>query len=279
MARDFLFDQLSARAEAIGRELARAGAAPDQEAVHDLRVSIRRMLEALRSVGGLLRSRMVKKLRKQLKPVMKSAGKTRNIDIAIALCADSTRNAGPALEALRSARAKAARRLLRDLAELASETISVPTRRQKASGLDAADLAASILPAMAARYWKAGEKAARVESDWEELHRFRLATKHLRYTVELFAPVYAQRGVAARLNTLRAIQGHLGRINDCESARRFPAIRTLPPLDAWIEQKQRAEQGRFLEAWARKALGGSAAPRWIQYFAKPLARRGPVLVK
>lgn len=277
---DFVFDQLSARADAVRQELTRVRAAPDENAVHDLRVTIRRLFEAVRSLEEYVRPRAARQVRKRLRRVMKAAGLTRNLDIALAL-AEKARLPLTETEvrpSLQRERAAAAQSLIELLMLLPPEDVTAPCRLQ--TGRPSAPvLAASILPPMVDRYWKAGEEAVLRHSDWAGLHRFRLATKHLRYTVELFSPVYGARGVAARLAVLRRMQGHLGRINDCESARGLEAVRAHAPLSAWLERLQHDERDRFLEAWAQEAREGAAAQLWLRYFARPLAREGHVLLK
>lgn len=55
------------------------------EAVHKMRVSIRRLQQALRLFKQYFRKRGVERLKKQLKEIMTAAGELRNHDIAIAL--------------------------------------------------------------------------------------------------------------------------------------------------------------------------------------------------
>jgi len=43
---------------------------------------------------------------------------------------------------------------------------------------------------MAEEYFSCGEEATRDKASAEKLHRFRIAAKNLRYTVDLFAPLY-----------------------------------------------------------------------------------------
>ena len=62
-----------------------AAQSPGAEAVHKMRVSIRRLQQALRLFSQFLRKRGVDRVRKQLKAIMTAAGELRNHDIAIAL--------------------------------------------------------------------------------------------------------------------------------------------------------------------------------------------------
>ena len=45
------------------------------------------------------------------------------------------------------------------------------------------------LPAMALAFFFAGRKAMKPDRTWNQMHKFRLAAKEFRYTLELFRPV------------------------------------------------------------------------------------------
>ena len=73
--------------------LQHAGAEPDEEAVHKLRVSIRRFQQALRLFGQYLKPAGVEKIKTRLRGIMRIAGELRNLDIAVALTKDAGGNA------------------------------------------------------------------------------------------------------------------------------------------------------------------------------------------
>jgi CHAD domain-containing protein len=87
--REFVKDQIRRLLERLESEVGNAVRTGDEDAVHDLRVSIRRLNEALRTFSQLLPKRGVKKTRKRLKKVMRLAGEARNRDIAMALYAQA----------------------------------------------------------------------------------------------------------------------------------------------------------------------------------------------
>ena len=70
------------------------------------------------------------------------------------------------------------------------------------------------LPRMATEYFDAGRIALAPGKTWEEMHKFRLATKRFRYMLEIFRPAYGP-ALDARIASLRDIQTLLGDINDC----------------------------------------------------------------
>lgn len=63
----------------------------DAEAVHRLRVSIRRCQQALRLFGEFFPEAGVQKIREHLRDVMKAAGELRNLDVATELLEQETR--------------------------------------------------------------------------------------------------------------------------------------------------------------------------------------------
>jgi CHAD domain-containing protein len=65
--------------------ICRASESPDEEAVHKMRVSIRRLQQALRLFPQFLRKGAVKSIRRELKRIMEPAGELRNCDIALGL--------------------------------------------------------------------------------------------------------------------------------------------------------------------------------------------------
>ena len=61
----------------------RAAKSCDEEAVHDLRVSIRRLNRCLRVFSQFYADGSVKKIRRRLKTLMEAAGSVRDMDIAM----------------------------------------------------------------------------------------------------------------------------------------------------------------------------------------------------
>jgi CHAD domain-containing protein len=66
-------------------EVRHANTHPDEDTVHDLRVSIRRLRECLRTFEELYPPAARKEIRKELKELMKTAERVRSADIAVNL--------------------------------------------------------------------------------------------------------------------------------------------------------------------------------------------------
>ncbi|MEZ5401755.1 MAG: CHAD domain-containing protein [Bryobacteraceae bacterium] len=81
----FAAAQVETRIERVRVEMARAMADPSAGPVHDLRVSIRRLQQALRLFGGIWNPARSAELRARLRPVIAAAGEVRNRDIALDL--------------------------------------------------------------------------------------------------------------------------------------------------------------------------------------------------
>jgi CHAD domain-containing protein len=105
----------------------------------------------------------------------------------------------------------------------------------------------------------------------KELHAMRIAAKHLRYTLEIFSPVYESE-LKLHLKAMRQIQEILGEIHDCDVWMLYlpkfkererqrtlqffgyerPFRRLLPGLDAYFSDRSAAREktyAEFLEKW------------------------------
>jgi len=85
--RQFANERVGALLDQTAFQLANLVRTGDEEAVHKLRVSIRRLQQALRLFGQYFDEANVRKLRKQLRELMRAAAEVRNRDVAGALLA------------------------------------------------------------------------------------------------------------------------------------------------------------------------------------------------
>ena len=107
---------LDSAVQAIGR----AAESPDPEAVHKMRVAIRRLQQALLVFRDFLRKKGVKRIRREVKAIMKPAGELRNYDIALGLLKKSGQDA-PEIRARRLAARQILLQVLAEKAEPRSE--------------------------------------------------------------------------------------------------------------------------------------------------------------
>ena len=76
-----------------------------------------------------------------------------------------------------------------------------------------AENAAKQLPKLAESYFAEVRKVLAEDPKPADLHQLRLASKHFRYSLELFRPCYAE-GLEERIESLKSVQDLLGECND-----------------------------------------------------------------
>ena len=134
---------------------------------------------------------------------------------------------------------------------------------------DATANARRELPRLAAEYFARVRRVLEKEPSPEKLHRLRLATKRLRYTLELFRPCYGP-GLETRLAALRDIQQSLGEVNDC-----IATARMLPksaPARAWLDRRTSAKAEEFRKRWAQEFGAPGQESRWTAYLSRNVRR-------
>jgi CHAD domain-containing protein len=129
------------------------------------------------------------------------------------------------------------------------------------------------LPPLALAYIEEGRKLAHGPVPDEALHRFRLRTKRLRYTLEFFRACYGP-GLERRLEMLRQIQDLLGDINDCAVTREV-AVRKLPArsaerqaVDGFVRRRAQQKIAQFRRYWQTVVDLPGEDRRWRNYLAR-----------
>lgn len=123
-------------------------------------------------------------------------------------------------------------------------------------------------------YLDTGQDAFSTKRSWTELHEFRIQTKRIRYTLELFEDYYGP-AYEGLLERLRKMQNHLGDVNDLIAARQL--LKKAAGTDEIREQlKGRAERklAQTRTYW-RKEFSDEAAARWTRYL-RTQARPKPI---
>lgn len=247
------------RADRFRACLARATRHPGEKEIHDLRVSIRRLLSFL----SVARTFPGKKSRSagtvnRLKGILSPLGRLRDAQVKILwlrkIAPDGDEPAYLyALSVLGDAIAweGKARKLLRGvdrkrLSSSVEEVLPPPLPR-------------SAMRAKALRMLREHERkieslaaGARIEENVEGLHRMRLAFKKYRYSVEVLAPLFP--GVTAKtLERLHAFQTSLGNLHDLDVLReeaehfrrRILEIETESVLESRIREIRHREYARL----------------------------------
>jgi CHAD domain-containing protein len=248
---------------------------PRAGAIHDLRVAIRRFSQVLSACNTCFPRRPVRKMRRRLKLIMTLAGEVRDSDVALQLIAAA--GAIPLEAKLHARRKAAAKSLLASLKHwTARKSVSkwrsalesgIPPRELRQSKAEA--FAHRELPRLAARFFREGARAATPEASAGERHRFRLAAKKFRYTLELFAEFYSP-AAAHWIAQVKELQSLLGAINDCRAVRDL--VDTLggnPKIEASLKKRQRRKSLEFRRAWTARFGAADTARQWIERLSHP----------
>jgi CHAD domain-containing protein len=198
---------LAVRLQAVLAWLPKAAQFPeaDIEHVHQLRVSTRKAAAALKLFRDLLPKKRTRRLKAMLKAIRNAAGDARDLDVLIArLDARAKRKPSlmPLVEHLRARREAAQPALL--------EVWPEPDLHDAAI--------AWLAPIVKAWLSKAPPQDRRVSV--ERLHRFRIATKQLRYALDLMAAAWPADDLAKVMKPVRSLQERLGNLNDHDTALR-----------------------------------------------------------
>ena len=136
-----------------------------------------------------------------------------------------------------------------------------------------------VLPRLVRQYFKSGRKLGEQTAP-RVMHAFRLKTKHLRYTLEAFTPLYGA-ALRPRIDALRQIQNALGESNDCEVL--MARMGGQLPQKARTEIVQRAQDSRneFFRYWREEFDANGEDKKWERYLkrAMPVAANKGVAKK
>lgn len=204
----------------------------DAAALHQARVSVRRLRAAMSLFGSAIRDSRFAELREELRWFTSSLGDARDLDVFLKGYGGelSKRDRGKLLaarkEAYRTANAaidsNRFRLLLLNLLEW-SETGDWRSKRKAR---------ASVKPFAVRRldrlWTKWSEGGAQLTSlDEEQRHRFRIRVKKMRYAVEFLGSLFDEQKVRDFTKALEAMQESLGDLNDQSMARQLVADLSL----------------------------------------------------
>lgn len=239
----------------------------DPKLLHGWRVSLRRITATLRDVARFADDDL-DDVRCYLRECREATGQTRDLDILVSetLPAFVEKEAAhaSAIEPLRKALAERRLQAQRQaVIALKQHHLGVPSRawRHWAQSLEpptdgmVRKLAAA---AIQRRYDELKKRAAKLDGGQKRLHRFRTATKKLRYTIELYQPAFGKQATAQWLKQLADLQGHLGLAHDRLMARTLvldaaagSEADTLKPLRRWAKRTAYDAAKKALQSMAR----------------------------
>jgi CHAD domain-containing protein len=252
-------------------------AARSVEGLHQLRVALRRLEVVLKAFGEEFQQDWLSDLRSRAKILSSRLGPARDLDVFLTelLDAPAEGNENEAFLNLRARMEEMRDRAWKeagdcvagadfalfteDIAGLAHSRLPL-TRDTKLSRV-----AKRLLDRQQARALKRGKKAR--DGGEANLHGLRIALKKLRYTAEFLAPLYPRRKVKHYVRELRALQEHLGAINDIAHVRA-----TIAKLLRETEAKRPAPGERYaaglVAGWYRARrphIAKQALKRWKKF--------------
>ena len=127
----FAHDQAATLLDRLVYQINHAAKTGDPEAIHDLRISIRRFTQCLRAFDGFYHRRAAKKIRKRLSGILDIAAEIRNRDIALELIGKSKIPVGkPFLARIAQERKQANRVLLAEIKRWSRRNFSKKWRQR-----------------------------------------------------------------------------------------------------------------------------------------------------
>ncbi len=122
------------------------------------------------------------------------------------------------------------------------------------------------LPRMMSEYFAEVREALADKRSPAALHQVRLASKKVRYTLELFRPCYGAAGFDARLKALKDVQTSLGDVNDAVATWRLLA-KVMPhsprrqALREYLKKRAAEKAEEFRAHWTEK-FDAAGQERW-----------------
>jgi triphosphatase len=267
--RKLLRSQTAARLKKLDREVRNVARRPDDaDSIHDLRVSIRRLKQELEVFAEWFEAEHVKTIRRNLRKLMNRCAAVRNCDVAVEVLRAAAWQGPKLLAGLKKERRDAAGKLARKLEQWRSAGRVREWGRhlrvsRAASKETAAEAAQRLLPAMTEELFRAGRGAAQPNSTRLRMHRLRLKAKEVRYTLELFEPVFRDpalgNGTKTIMEALKGLQEKLGAINDCATT--LEMIRRDRGAAASVRRLAGEREAEFRAYW-KEHFGPREKVRW-----------------
>ena len=232
----FGMEALRERLPALTKEIAGARVADDLEYVHRMRVASRRVRNALALFGDDLPKKHADTWRVEMRRITRTLGAARDTDVQIAWVSQFLAQLPAGAQCigverlllrLRQQRARLQAKIVKTLDRLEdkrvvddmNETLHELIVHARVYEIESmpADLYERAGQAISLRLEEFLAYEAFVEHPEHimELHQMRIAAKHLRYTLEVFEPLY-NRALRKPLKVTREIQDLLGEVHDCD---------------------------------------------------------------
>jgi len=264
----------------------------DIEYIHRMRVATRRLRTALEVFADCLPAKKISNWQGHIRSLTRALGEARDTDVQLDLLLaletsveDKTFRPGLRRLALRlgQRRQKLQVKVLKALDDLEASTVLEQIEDRLTLSKDASESVEAGVPLLFQRSYDnisrrldemfSFEVYVQLPEYKKELHMMRIAAKRLRYTLEIFAPLYSDK-LKRYLQACRQTQQLLGEIHDCdvwiETLPQFaeeehqrilkfygnarPFNRINPGLAFFIKNRQEERQNKyqaFLKDWRR----------------------------
>lgn len=135
--------------------------------------------------------------------------------------------------------------------------------------------AARVLPKMMSEYFSDVRKALAAKPSPARLHKIRLASKKIRYSLELFEECYGAE-FKERMEALKDVQTALGDVNDAVSVQRIlngamPQSARRKALRSYLKMRAAEKAEEFRVHWMERFDAGGEERRWVQFLKHPRA--------
>lgn len=204
----------------------------DVDAIHDMRVAIRRLRTALRDLDGVVDERPLKGIKNDLKNIADMLGTIRDQDVAIIALEEFVGDAekesvGAGVEEMiasfKGKRKRAHSKLEKDLGSISIDKLRDRFSKRIADSVSQPELfdtpklrdVAKVVIQMRLQKFRQMGDAIRQPLDAKKLHELRIAAKRLRYSIELFAGLCGDE-ISGFAPELAKLQSFLGDIHDCD---------------------------------------------------------------
>jgi CHAD domain-containing protein len=230
-----------------------------KEAVHDLRVATRRLLNILEILETIFLAMKGRKLRRELKKQLDSLDELMDTQVQIAYLVDEMEGVEGVPAFLRYLYRREAK-LLKDVEHLVrSISIAVQKRRLDSirltvkAKLQVPEVRARLIAAVDSSYANVLHRYSKIDpKDTETIHRTRIAFKSFRYAVEVVYPLLVRYPVDL-LKAMNDYQGLMGDIQDIEVllemlkafGKKHPGVDVSPCL-AFVNERHRLQVETFL---------------------------------
>lgn len=241
----------------------------EPKALHAWRVSLRRITATLDQVAAALPGEQPDGVLAQLKHFRNATGNARDLDILLdetlpaflAHGGHGDRLDGELLHALNARREQGHQAAVEGLkkARLTTATHHFHAWAETHHNVADDELRTAAAAVIDTRFRQLRKRAARMHEGRTRLHRTRTATKKLRYTIELFQPLFPREATEAWLARLAEVQTHLGEAHDRLTARALckellPEAKRHPQLKAlrkWTKDTAAEAAGKGQHALER----------------------------